>query len=213
MQYVILAGGPETFVPNHKAFHDKNIQWIGVDRGTYHLLKREITPIHAFGDFDSVSSEEKSWMEAHGVVMSSFSSEKDNTDLELAIDWVIERKPESIIILGATGGRLDHSLINIQLLLKGLDAGVNIVIIDKQNMIMMKKPGRYTIQRDNEYKYLSFLPFSSRITRLSISGVKYPLKDATLLWGDSLCISNEIIAKEASYSFDDGTIIVIRSHD
>lgn len=213
MNIAILAGGPEASVPDHATFYRNDIQWVGVDRGTYHLLKKGLKPIRAFGDFDSISKEEKVWLTSQEVVMSSFPAEKDQTDLELAINWAIEQEPDSISIFGATGGRLDHSLMNVQLLIKGLGSPIDICLIDKQNIIFMKTPGTYQIEYDPEYQYLSFLAFTQKVRQLSITGVKYPLKDATLVFGDSLCISNEIIQNEASYSFNEGTILVIRSHD
>lgn len=213
MKFAILAGGPKEFVPDDNLFYEKDIQWIGVDRGTYHLLQRNIIPIHAFGDFDSVSDKEKTWMMKSGITMSSFSSEKDQTDLELAITWVLQQRPEKVFIFGATGGRLDHCMMNIHLLIKGLEQDIDISLIDKQNIIFMKPPGHYYLKYSHMYKYLSFLPLSSRIENLTLTGVKYPLHNQELRIGDSLCISNEIIQEEASYSFTHGTIIVIRSHD
>ncbi len=46
-----------------------------------------------------------------------FKPEKDETDMELALNWAIDQKPEMIRIFGATGGRLDHMFANIQLLI------------------------------------------------------------------------------------------------
>ncbi len=69
--------------------------------------------------------------------------EKDQTDLEIAINWALEQKPALHSYFGATGGRLDHGLANIQMLLKGLEVGIEMCIVDNQNEISVKK-SRYT---------------------------------------------------------------------
>ena len=81
----------------------------------------------------------------------SFPFEKDETDLELAINWAIDQKPSNIHIFGATGGRMDHFLANIQLLQKErilqYDTRINIYIVDEKNSLTVKTPGTYTIER------------------------------------------------------------------
>ena len=65
--------------------------------------------------------------------------EKDQTDLEIAINWALGQKPALIRIFGATGGRLDHGLANIQMLLKGLEVEIEMCIVDNKNEITVKK--------------------------------------------------------------------------
>jgi len=69
--------------------------------------------------------------------MKRFKPEKNETDLELALTWAVEQNPELIRIFGATGGRLDHLLANVQLMFKPLveTGNVNIFLIDKQNIL------------------------------------------------------------------------------
>ena len=58
MHINILAGGPDELLPNLNEYNGENEIWVGVDRGVYTLIKRNITPMIAFGDFDSVTKEE-----------------------------------------------------------------------------------------------------------------------------------------------------------
>ena len=70
------------------------------------------------GDFDSVSDDTlKEFMKSKAEYI-RYPEEKDETDTELVINWVVENGATEIIILGATGGRLDHLLANINLLIK-----------------------------------------------------------------------------------------------
>ncbi|UZJ77205.1 thiamine diphosphokinase [Fictibacillus sp. KU28468] len=213
MKIIILAGGPEERQPDLSLFAGEKAVWAGVDRGVFYLLKKGIIPGCVFGDFDSVNRSEREWMASFNLPSFEYDSEKDKTDLELALDWALEQKPEQILLMGATGGRLDHELANIQLLLHGLEAGINIEIWDRQNKIALSAPGLHIIQQEPEFSYVSFLPFIGPVTGLTLKGFKYPLQDQYLPMGSTLCISNELVNKSGTYSFSGGILMLVKSHD
>ncbi|RYM07219.1 thiamine diphosphokinase [Sporolactobacillus sp. THM7-7] len=213
MRMVILAGGPEALLPDLHAPRFKGCRWIGADRGTYVLLRNGLRPVRAFGDFDSLNDKEKRAVFGSGLDLSVFPKEKDKTDLELAIDWTLSRHPEECLILGATGGRLDHGLANVQLLLKGIHSRTRLQILDRKNVITVLIPGTYHIKRNPDYPYLSFLAVTEKVTGLTLRGVKYPLSDAELGLGSSLCISNEAEEETFAVSFSEGFLIMMRCSD
>jgi thiamine pyrophosphokinase len=213
MEYAILAGGPPAYLPNLFDEKLKNVKWIGVDRGTLTLLKHGIAPIHAFGDFDSINEEERRFIESTGTHLSVYPSEKDFTDLEIAIDWVLSEQPERCFILGATGGRLDHSLMNIQLLIKGIETKTELILMDNQNIVTIFPPGVYDVAMAQNYPYVSFIAMSPKVSGIDLKGFKYPLNNAALTWGSSLCISNELVSQHGVISFKEGMIISIQSRD
>ncbi|MFC7392509.1 thiamine diphosphokinase [Scopulibacillus cellulosilyticus] len=212
-EVAILAGGPWKLVPPFNSKELKRCEWVGVDRGLYYLIKAGIRPVRAFGDFDSISESERLQIEKEHIDLTIYPAEKDATDMELAVDWVIEQQPERCYILGATGGRMDHGLLNIQLLYKGLHTGTEFIIIDKQNQITLLKPGSYDVIRQEKFPYISFVPFSKKITGINLNGFKYSLEKAELFLGSSLCISNELIQPKGTISFDDGLLLMIKSCD
>lgn len=209
----ILAGGPVRYIPDLSKYHTNESYWIGVDRGVYELLKRNIIPNKGFGDFDSISEQELIWMKEQMNDMEIYPSEKDDTDLELALDWAVSKNPEKIQLFGATGGRIDHLLGNIQLLLKGLEHNIEIEMIDNQNTVVVKKPGVYQIQQDLEHQYVSFLAVTKKVNNITLEGFKYPLYQHDLSIGKTLCISNELINKIGTFSFTEGILIMVRSKD
>lgn len=214
MKIHIVAGGPTDHLPlMTEHYEDSGIIWVGVDRGLYHLLQDRIVPKKAFGDFDSVSEEELEWMRSFGLDFDIHPCEKDKTDLEIALDWALQQRPEEIKLFGATGGRLDHALANIQLLSRGLDEGIPIVLIDHQNKIEMASPGTYRLDKEAEYRYVSFLAFSKEVIGIHLQGFKYPLENQTITWGSTLCISNEITKKYGTFSFSTGILLIIKSKD
>ncbi|MCF6410522.1 thiamine diphosphokinase [Pseudalkalibacillus salsuginis] len=207
----LVSGGPEYLLPDRLELDDAF--FIGVDEGVLYLQRRDIEPIAAFGDFDSISSEEVARLQEKRMNLYTFEREKDMTDLELAIRWAIEKRPEKIILYGATGGRLDHEIINIQLLKLGIEQKIEVEVVDRDNIIVMRSPGSYTIEAIHEFPYVSFIPFSPLVSGVTLVGFRYPLEDAMIEWGSTLCISNELVTKKGTYSFDSGIIMMIRSKD
>ncbi|MGG1398343.1 thiamine diphosphokinase [Bacillus salipaludis] len=211
----ILAGGPEEDLPELALFSESDVVWVGVDRGVYQLLKRNITPEIAFGDFDSVTPEELVFIESKVNHLNRFKPEKNETDMELALDWALKQNPVKIRLFGATGGRLDHLFANVQLLLHSLlqKNQTSVYIIDRLNEVWVKGPGKFKIEKRSDKKYISFIPATPNVKNLTLEGFKYPLKNRHISLGSTLCISNELNSEYGTFSFTEGILIVIRSHD
>ncbi|PLR84168.1 thiamine diphosphokinase [Bacillus canaveralius] len=211
----ILAGGPEELLPDLTEYMKENVKWLGVDRGVYTLLSKGIEPEIAVGDFDSVNGEEMLFIEQHVDELQKFKPEKNETDMELAVEWAIRQNPQKINIFGATGGRLDHLFANIQLLLKPIlnKKNIDLELIDCQNNIYIKSEGTYEIKKTPDRKYVSFVPITLSVEGLTLTGFKYPLTNCHIPLGSTLCISNELIDDRGTFSFHEGIIMVIRSCD
>ncbi|WP_079508392.1 thiamine diphosphokinase [Mesobacillus jeotgali] len=215
MKINLVAGGPRNLIPEFHLHDGNEVVWVGIDRGVFYLLESGVKPAAAFGDFDSVSHEEMVQIEKAVADLKKFRPEKDETDMELALNWALCQNPASIAIFGATGGRLDHLTANIQLLVKPLqeNSAVHIEIIDTQNILYVKKPGSYTAEPNDEFKYISFLPITPAVSGLSLENFKYPLNDCHIPIGSTLCISNELIRGHGTFSFSEGILLVVRSRD
>lgn len=211
----IVAGGPEDLLPNLHEYEKETVTWVGVDRGVFNLLKREIKPKIAFGDFDSVSPEELIYIESQVEKLKQYQPVKNETDMELALNWAIEQNPEEIRLFGATGGRLDHLFANVQLLIDPILKGkqLKIYLIDRNNCMDVKGPGSYSILKKAAQKYISFVPVTLNVKDLTLEGFKYPLKNRHISIGSTLCISNELISEYGTFSFSEGILIVVRSED
>ncbi|WP_046175095.1 thiamine diphosphokinase [Domibacillus indicus] len=208
----IVAGGPEELLPDLKADFKDGEQWIGVDRGALYLLERDITPARAFGDFDSITVEEWSRIAAAVPYHIQFPAEKDETDLEIALNDAIKQQPEAIYLYGVTGGRLDHFFGAVTLLMKK-ELECPVFIVDCQNEISIYAPGQTIISRTKKWPYISFFAMSEQVEGLTLSGFKFPLYNYTVQNGSSRCVSNEIIEKKGVFSFRSGILMVIRSCD
>ena len=173
------------------------------------------------GDFDSVSSDVlKLYMDrkipnSTDAEFVQYPAEKDATDTELVLDFVLENNPSTIVILGATGGRIDHLLANIGILLKALKKDIETYIVDRYNKIFLVGKNTELYKDDMWNKYISFYPYTDEVTNLRLSGLKYELYGEDIKIGSSRTVSNEFPddCDKANVSFDDGILIVIQSKD
>ena len=187
---------------------------MAVDSGMEFFRQVQLVPQKIVGDFDSVRKETLNFFqEQEGIQWKILVPEKDDTDTECAIRDAIANGATQIELLGATGSRLDHVLGNIELLGIGLQEKVEISIVDEHNRIRMCDAD-ITFKRKEQYgKYVSLIPYTEKVSQLTLTGFKYPLKDATLQGFCSLGISNEIIEDEAFIQFKEGILLVVEAKD
>lgn len=187
---------------------------IAVDSGLEFLYRNRILPDLAVGDFDSVSRETLQYFKAQrGVTFLKLNPMKDDTDTEFAIRRAIEMGAEKIMLLGATGSRMDHVLGNIELLGIGLEHQIPIMMLDAHNRIRMVDRG-IVIKKEEQFgTYVSLIPYTPKVNHVYLKGFLYPLSDYLLKGFCSIGVSNEIAGEEASIEFGEGILIVIESKD
>ena len=208
--YGIVAGGPKALLPCLK---DQQVDyWIGCDRGCLYILEAGLTLFQAIGDFDSVSIEERQLIEKHAKHMQVFPVDKDDSDLELAVKTLSRQPEDKLIFYGITGGRLDHTLVNIALMKRLIKQEINAKMIDRYHTIDIYLPGVHQLQLDPA-RYISILPATEQVVGVSLEGFKYPLVDATLEEGSSLTLSNHLLSTRGSISFKTGILIVISAEE
>ncbi|MEG0961245.1 MAG: thiamine diphosphokinase [Lachnospiraceae bacterium] len=187
---------------------------IAVDRGMEFFYRTGQTPDCIVGDFDSANPEILAWFQSQpNIRILHFEPEKDETDTELAIRTAIKEGGQELHLLGASGTRMDHVLGNIQLLGMAMEAGVSCFMIDAYNRVRLLKEN-YTISKNQQFgDYVSLLPFTPRVTGLTLKGFKYPLFQYELECFHSLGVSNEIQEEEGEISFESGILIMVESRD
>lgn len=177
------------------------------DGGAKKALELNYIPREVWGDFDSLDESSINFLKTNDVIINKFSKDKDFTDGELLISYVTSLNYDEIYIVGGFGGRIDHTLTNINLIFKYN----NIVFIDKLEKLFLVTPN--FILKNSVNKRISFIPFSNSVEELTLEGFLYPLKNHTLKRGDSTCLSNIITASEASISFSSGKLLGVISLD
>lgn len=189
----------------------KHKDWAGVDSGTVTLLKHDITPVFAVGDFDSISEQERVWMSAQ-IDINPEPAEKADTDLALAVEKAVNMGYKKIKIYGATGARLDHFMGVMQLLKHPDFKQMKIQIIDDRNVIELLTPGSYDRRNKKRYQYISFIPATDSV-ELSLKGFKYNLTHEVLKTGSTLTISNEFEENCGRVKVHQGLVYQMRSRD
>ncbi|CAM2783081.1 thiamine diphosphokinase [Paenibacillus sediminis] len=185
---------------------------IGADKGALFLIENGISPHVSVGDFDSVGIEDLKLIQEKSIkTITCDPIDKDLTDTELAFNIALSREPDEIILLGATGTRLDHTLANIQMMIRALQKNIRPSIVDAHNWITLTD-NIITIEKRG-YTYVSLLPITSTVKGVTLSGFMYPLDHATLMLGESLGISNQLIHESGTISIEEGQLLVIQSHD
>ena len=209
MKVAIVSGAPKAWLDLEDI---KSSFIIGVDRGALVLTEQGICPHLSIGDFDSVTESELEKIKASSLELIQLPSEKDETDTEVALNYLLNKKVSSIKLYGVIGGRIDHTLANIRLLLHFAKKGLALTLVDKDNCLTVLVPGNHEIQSPR-LPYISFFALESTVTNLTLTHLKYPLTNYKLSQDDIRCISNEAITSSFNVSFDTGYLLMIYSQD
>lgn len=209
----IVGNGPHNHLPDFISYQHKVDIWISADGGALNLINEGIHIDYAVGDFDSINEKQYNKIQHHANRVETYPKEKNETDLEIALKKAIELKPSTIILFGITGGRLDHSLINIQLLQKIHNNNICGLLIDQWNQVELTHPGTHHITEDKFYPYISFIPLTNEVKNISLSGFRYPLTNYNLTWGSTRCISNELTDLTGTCTYESGILLLIKSRD
>ena len=212
MKTLLVAGGRCDIIQlKNTAKHMKDssdkLYIIGIDGGMKTLKEAGIKPDIGVGDFDSVNV-----LDYSDTPIEKLCPEKDDTDTEHALLMAIDMHPSEIVLMGATGSRLDQTISSIELLKCAVDADVPAVILDPTNRIRVAKGETVITKEDSFGYYVSVIPFSEDLTDLTMKGFKYEIEDFTLKKGISRCISNELASDRAVISCS-GYYIVMETCD
>ena len=181
---------------------------IAADRGLDHARALGIDVTVAVGDFDSASPEAVAAAETEGVRVERHPSEKDATDLELALDAAMELGPARILVLAEGGGRLDHLLSALMLLASPRYAQVEVdaylgrarAHVIRNQRTLAGEPG----------ELLSLFALHGPAEGVRTDGLVYPLAGERLEPGSSRGVSNVFATASATIAVDRGVLVAIR---
>ena len=166
-----------------------------------------VTPHLAVGDFDSL----KEALPADIPVLKA-STHKDDTDTMLGLRCGLERGCRDFLILGGFGGRLDHTISNLQALSFLCENGATGQILANQNTAWLVRNGSLRIPRMEGY-HLSVFAWGETCEGVTLEGLEYPLTDYTMRPAVPVGTSNEFSAEEAVITVGNGTLLVVASQE
>lgn len=179
------------------------------DGGTVHALALGLTPQAIIGDLDSLPDELVSRMEAAGVTIHRHPTNKNETDLELALQLAVAQKPDEILVVTALGGRLDQALANILLLTRPEYAPVRLTLVDGPQSATVLRPHQSMILTGQPGDTLSLIPLTPIVQQVTLSGVEWLLHEAMLTFGSTWSISNAMAVSQANIQIGEGMVLVV----
>jgi thiamine pyrophosphokinase len=159
------------------------------------------------GDMDSVDGAVRQQLKAQGTPFIVSPVDKDETDLELALQLALAKGATELIIAGALGARIDHTLGNLALLALPALASVPTRVVDGGQTIWLVRDGLTVPGQPGDT--LSLIPFGGDACGVTVGGVRWPLHEADLPVGPSLSISNRMTAARAEISVRSGLLLVV----
>ena len=157
------------------------------------------------GDFDSIDALPV------GVPIVRHPAEKDDTDLALAAEEAIARGATVLYIYAALGGRLDHTVANLQLLASLAARGIRTPLCGADGTAVTALAAGQCASFSPRLGIFSVFAFGGRTEGVTLSGVKYPLADAVLTPEIPLGVSNEFVGTAASVAVKKGTLLLFYS--
>jgi len=173
------------------------------DGGIVFAQKSGIVPDCVLGDLDSVDEVGKEYN------FERFPKEKDDTDTMLCLKHGLSKGYSDFLIVGGVGGRLDHTVANLQTLAYAKEHGAEAelrsrdavcrIIFGSESIEIEKKDGFY----------LSLFAYSDNCDGVSVSGTKYELDRGKLDNTFPLGVSNEFVDEKAKVSLEKGKLLII----
>jgi len=182
---------------------------VGADGGAAQALARGLIPHWVIGDMDSLPGGDRVRLAAHGCRFVEHPRAKDETDLELALTYAAERGAHEIIILGALGGRLDHTLSNVLLLALPALARTTVRIVDGDQEALLVRTGQAATIAGKPGDLVSLLPLGGDVRGVTTAGLAWALQGDTLRFGFSRGVSNEMTAAAARIEIEAGYLLVV----
>jgi thiamine pyrophosphokinase len=176
---------------------------IAADGGTRHALALGLTPNIIIGDLDSLNVERLTF---NAEIIQS-PADKNETDLELAIQHALTLNPEQIIILAALGGRLDQTLGNIALVSNVQRSTSNVRLDDGIEEVFFCHD-EYTI-KGTSGDTVSLIPWQGEVTGIVTTGLKWTLQNEILYPHKTRGISNEMMNDTATIQIKSGLLLII----
>ena len=205
---IILANGQ---APTKKVFdHLVSIGYetlICADGGANSAFRYNLIPDYIIGDLDSLKLEIYDYYLDKCEIIQA--TRQNDTDVEKCLKFALQKKFKDVILLGATGDRLDHSFCNLGIVLKYFDK-LKIRIIHQKSLLSAYKGS--VILKTIPGETISIYGFDAK-TKFFSANLKYPLKNFSLQFGTKESTSNIALGEEIHLHIKNGKAFIIRDYE
>jgi len=210
MRTVIFANGPFADAQSVRDLLRPDDLVIAADGGAQHALAAGVTPHVVIGDLDSLCPDEQDRVKAAGAQVVRFSPRKDETDLELALQYAVREGATEIVILAALGGRLDQTFANVLLLALPELSGLDVRIVEgPQTAFLIHDEALVAGQIGDT---VSLIPLGGDAVGVTAGGLEWPLHEDTLRFGSARGVSNVLTAEQARVRVRQGLLLCVVTH-
>jgi len=207
---VIFANGICGFPEKNKQYISTGDRIICADGGALYALQMGLVPDILVGDFDSLPPQVLRDMKNKNVIIEQYPVKKDKTDLELALDAAARFETDEVLILTALGGRMDQYVANILLLTRSDWNIKRMWLADGDQQARILKGPDELVLTGQKGDMLSVIPLSGQIDGLYLTGVEWPLENATVAWGSTLTLSNNFQENKVTIKIKAGVCLIVR---
>lgn len=211
MYAVIAANAPDLDAGPYLAQLQAADLLVAADGGALPLLRLGCTPHLVIGDMDSLDQAAIEVLSAQGVALRRFRRDKDETDLELALLHAAHAGATTIDIIGALGGRWDHTLANVALLALPELRGRQVrLLADRQTLFLVRDAATLDGQAGDT---ISLIPLTGVVRGVTTRGLRYPLHDAVLSFAHARGVSNVLLEPPGHVGLHEGLLLVVHHDD
>lgn len=204
---VIFANGHLPDVEKARTILGADDYIIAADGGTRHALALGVTPNVVIGDLDSMRRAEIEEVKSREIQIILYPRDKNETDLELALNHALGLKPDGILVIGALGDRLDQTLANLALISGARFSGLDVRLDDGVEEAFFCRASSEVRGRSGDV--ISLIPWLGKVEGVRTENLKWPLRGETLYPERSRGVSNEMAAALAKVGIASGLLLVV----
>jgi thiamine pyrophosphokinase len=182
---------------------------VSADGGLRYIRSLNLIPQLVVGDFDSINRDDIEFLNNYDVEILKSPTDKDQTDLEIALRELVKRDYKDILVIGALGGRIDQTLANFGLISTISNDDVRIEFDDGQEHIMLIRNSQLFYGKKGDT--VSLIPLCSPAKGITTRGLRYSLTNESLLPDQTRGISNVMIGEIAEIKITSGTVLCIHT--
>ena len=180
---------------------------IAADGGSRHLLEIGWLPDMVIGDMDSLPAAARTRLETAGSQFIVQPRDKEQTDLEIALLHAAAHYSDDILLFGLLGGRLDQMLANILLLAHPALRGRQVQLVNQHERAWVIVSEGQIMGAVGDI--VSLIPLRGDVRVAATSGLRWPLRQEQLAFGQARGISNVMTAEVATVTVQSGCLLCV----
>lgn len=208
---LIFAGGEPVHPLWHEEIRERTLRGalvIAADSGVEHVHALGIVAALLVGDLDSASAGSIERARSEGSVIDAHPTDKNETDLALALDAALAARTTHATVIGVGGGRTDHLFANALLLAQ--DSYADLIIDARFGPDLLSVVRRRTILTGLPGDLVTLLAVGGVAKGVTSTGLRWRLDSENLEPGSSRGVSNEMIGTEATIEIKSGVLLAIQ---